>query len=323
MKTRITEMFSIEHPIIQGGMHFVGFAEMAAAVSNAGGLGIITGLTQRTPADLAREIARCRDMTDKPFGVNLTFLPSVSTPDYPGYIKAIIDGGVKAVETAGNNPAKWLPALKEAGIKVIHKCTSVRHSLKAEAIGCDAVSVDGFECGGHPGEDDVPNWILLPRAAEELKIPFVASGGVANGKQLVAALALGADGINMGTRFIATKEAPVHENVKQAILNASELDTRLVMRPLRNTERVLNNAAVERLLAKEKALGPNLKFEDIIEEVAGVYPKIMQEGTMEAGAWSCGMVVGLIHDIPTCKELIDNIMAEANAIIRTRLPGFL
>lgn len=323
MKTRITEMFGIEHPIIQGGMHFVGFAEMAAAVSNAGGLGIITGLTQRNADDLAREIARCRDMTDKPFGVNLTFLPSLSTPDYPGYIKAIIDGGVKAVETAGNNPAKWLPVLKEAGIKVIHKCTSVRHSLKAQSIGCDAVSVDGFECGGHPGEDDVPNWVLLPRAAEELTIPFVASGGVANGKQLVAALALGADGINMGTRFIATKEAPVHENVKQAILNATELDTRLVMRPLRNTERVLNNAAVERLLAKEKALGPNLKFEDIIEEVAGVYPKIMLEGTMEAGAWSCGMVVGLIHDIPTCQQLIDNIMTEANAIIRTRLPGFL
>ncbi len=323
MKTRITEMFGIEHPIIQGGMHFVGFAEMAAAVSNAGGLGIITGLTQRSADDLAREIARCREMTDKPFGVNLTFLPSLSTPDYPGYIKAIIDGGVKAVETAGNNPAKWLPVLKEAGIKVIHKCTSVRHSLKAQSIGCDAVSVDGFECGGHPGEDDVPNWILLPRAAEELTIPFVASGGVANGKQLVAALALGADGINMGTRFIATKEAPVHENVKQAILNATELDTRLIMRPLRNTERVLNNAAVERLLAKEKALGPNLKFEDIIEEVAGVYPKIMLEGTMEAGAWSCGMVVGLIHDIPTCQQLIDNIMNEANAIIRTRLPGFL
>ena len=322
MKTRITEMFGIEHPIIQGGMHFVGFAEMAAAVSNAGGLGIITGLTQRSPDDLAREIARCRDMTDKPFGVNLTFLPSVSTPDYPGYIKAIIDGGVKAVETAGNNPAKYLPALKDAGIKVIHKCTSVRHSLKAESIGCDAVSVDGFECGGHPGEDDVPNWILLPRAAEELKIPFVASGGVANGKQLAAALCLGADGVNMGTRFIATVEAPVHDNVKQAILNATELDTRLVMRPLRNTERVLNNAAVERLLAKEKALGPNLKFEDIIEEVAGVYPKIMLEGTMEAGAWSCGMVVGLIHDIPTCKQLIDGIMAEANAIIRSRLPGF-
>jgi NADH:quinone reductase (non-electrogenic) len=322
VKTKITELFGIEHPIIQGGMHYVGFAEMAAAVSNAGGLGIITGLTQRTPEDLAKEIARCRDMTDKPFGVNLTFLPMVNTPDYPGYIKAIIEGGVKAVETAGNNPAKWLPVLKEHGIKVIHKCTSVRHSLKAESIGCDAVSVDGFECGGHPGEDDVPNFILLPRAAEELKIPFVASGGVANGKQLVAALAMGADGVNMGTRFIATKEAPVHENVKQAILNATELDTRLVMRPLRNTERVLNNAAVERLLAKEKALGANIKFEDIIEEVAGVYPKIMTEGTMEAGAWSCGMVVGLIHDIPTCKELIDGMMAEAHAIITGRLAQF-
>ncbi|WP_296596415.1 nitronate monooxygenase family protein [Phenylobacterium sp.] len=323
MKTRITELFGIEHPIIQGGMHFVGLAEMAAAVSNAGGLGIITGLTQRTPELLSKEIARCREMTDKPFGVNLTFLPSITPPDYPGYVKAIIDGGVKAVETAGNNPQKWLPALKEAGIKVIHKCTSVRHSLKAEAIGCDAVSVDGFECGGHPGEDDVPNWILLPRAAEELKIPFVASGGVANGKQLAAALCLGAEGVNMGTRFIATKEAPVHENVKQAILAASELDTRLVMRPLRNTERVLNNAAVERLLEKEKALGANLKFEDIIAEVGGVYPRIMQEGEMDAGAWSCGMVVGLIHDIPTCKDLVDGIMAEAEAIIRKRLPAFL
>ncbi|MFN9928209.1 MAG: NAD(P)H-dependent flavin oxidoreductase [Phenylobacterium sp.] len=323
MKTRITELFGIEHPIIQGGMHFVGLAEMAAAVSNAGGLGIITGLTQRTPDDLAKEIARCKAMTDKPFGVNLTFLPSVTPPDYPGYVKAIIDSGVKAVETAGNNPQKWLPALKENGIKVIHKCTSVRHSLKAEAIGCDAVSVDGFECGGHPGEDDVPNWVLLPRAAEELKIPFVASGGVANGKQLVAALALGAEGVNLGTRFIATKEAPVHENVKQAIVAATELDTRLVMRPLRNTERVLTNAAVERLLVKEKELGANLKFEDIIAEVAGVYPKIMQDGDMEAGAWSCGMVVGLIHDIPTCKDLIDGIMAEAETIIRKRLPSFL
>jgi len=321
VKTKITELFGIEHPIIQGGMHYVGFAEMAAAVSNAGGLGIITGLTQRTPEDLATEIARCRDMTDKPFGVNLTFLPMVNTPDYPGYIKAIIEGGVKAVETAGNNPAKWLPVLKEHGIKVIHKCTSVRHSLKAESIGCDAVSVDGFECGGHPGEDDVPNFILLPRAAEELTIPFVASGGVANGKQLVAALAMGADGVNMGTRFIATKEAPVHENVKQAILNATELDTRLVMRPLRNTERVLNNAAVERLLAKEKALGANIKFEDIIEEVAGVYPRIMKEGDMDAGAWSCGMVAGLIHDIPTVKELIDRIMREADEIITKRLTG--
>jgi nitronate monooxygenase len=229
---------------------------------------------------------------------------------------------VKAVETAGNNPVKWLPALKEAGIKVIHKCTSVRHSLKAESIGCDAVSVDGFECGGHPGEDDVGNWVLLPRAAEELKIPFVASGGVGNGAQLVAALAMGADGINMGTRFIATKEAPVHQNVKDAIVAASELDTRLVMRPLRNTERVLVNAGVERLLAKEKELGANIKFEDIAPEVAGVYPKIMIDGEMDLGAWSCGMVAGLIHDIPTCKELIDRIMADAHQIISQRLAKF-
>jgi len=323
MKTRITDLFGIEHPIMQGGMHYVGLAELAAAVSNAGGVGIITGLTQRTPELLAAEIAKCRELTDKPFGVNLTFLPSLSTPDYPGYVKAIIDGGVKIVETAGNNPAKWLPGLKEAGVKVIHKCTSVRHALKAEAIGCDAVSVDGFECGGHPGEDDVPNFILLPRAAEELKIPFLASGGMADGRSLVAALAMGADGMNMGTRFIATKEAPVHENVKQAILNASELDTRLVMRPLRNTERVLVNAGVERLLEKERTLGAALKFEDIIEEVAGVYPKVMTEGDMDVGAWSCGMVCGLIHDIPTCDELIRRIMSEAEQIIRGRLAGML
>jgi NADH:quinone reductase (non-electrogenic) len=323
MKTKITEMFEIEHPIIQGGMHYVGFAELAAAVSSAGGLGIITGLTQRTPEALANEIRRCREMTNRPFGVNLTFLPALALPDYPGYIRAIIDGGVKVVETAGNNPQKWLPALKEAGIKVIHKCTSVRHSLKAESIGCDAVSVDGFECGGHPGEDDVPNFILLPRAAEELRIPFVASGGMADGRSLVAALSLGADGMNMGTRFIATKEAPVHDNVKQALLAASELDTRLVMRPLRNTERVLRNAAVDRLLEKEKALGAKIKFEDIVGEVGGVYPRIMKEGDMDAGAWSCGMVAGLIHDIPTVKQLIDRTMGEAEAIIGRRLAAFL
>ena len=323
MKTKITELFGIEHPIIQGGMHFVGFAEMAAAVSNAGGLGVITGLTQGNPENLAREIRRCREMTSKPFGVNLTFLPSVTPPDYPGYIRAIVEGGIKVVETAGNNPQKWMPALKEAGIKVIHKCTSVRHSLKAEQIGCDAVSVDGFECGGHPGEDDVPNFILLPRAAEELKIPFVASGGMADGRSLVAALSLGADGMNMGTRFMATKEAPIHENVKQALVAASELDTRLVMRPLRNTERVLKNEAVERLLEKEKALGAKIKFEDILPEVAGVYPKIMKEGAMNAGAWSCGMVAGLIRDVPTVKELIDRIMREADSIIASRLTGFM
>ena len=323
MKTRITDLLGVEHPIMQGGMHYVGFAELAAAVSNAGGLGVITGLTQRTPEDLAREIAKCHELTDKPFGVNITFLPSVTPPDYPGYIKAVIDGGVKVVETAGNNPVKWLPALKEAGIKVIHKCTAVRHALKAESIGCDAVSVDGFECGGHPGEDDVPNFILLPRAAEELKIPFLASGGMADGRSLVAALALGADGMNMGTRFIATKEAPVHENVKKAIVAASELDTRLVMRPLRNTERVLNNAGVERLLEKERTLGSSIKFEDIFTEVAGVYPRIMKEGDMDAGAWSCGMVAGLIHDIPTVAELINRIMDEAHALITGRLAGMI
>jgi nitronate monooxygenase len=290
-----------------------------AAVSNAGGLGIITGLTQNTPELLANEIAKCRAKTDKPFGVNLTFLPTVSSPDYAGYIRVIIDSGLKVVETAGNNPQKWLPMLHEAGVRVIHKCTSVRHALKAQAIGCDAVSVDGFECGGHPGEDDIPNFILLPRAADELKIPFVASGGMADGRSLVAALAFGADGINMGTRFIATKEAPVHQNVKDAIVAASELDTRLVMRPLRNTERVLRNAAVDRLIAKEKTLGDGIRFEDIIEEVAGVYPRIMLDGAMDAGAWSCGMVAGLIDDIPTVEELIDRIMAEAEAIIGQRL----
>ena len=323
MKTRITEMFGIEHPIIQGGMHYVGFAELAAAVSNAGGLGIITALTQKSPEDLAKEIARCREMTDKPIGVNLTFLPVVEAPDYPGYINAIIEGGVKVVETAGNNPAKWLPLLKENNIKVIHKCTTVRHALKAEGIGCDAVSVDGFECGGHPGEDDIPNMILLPRAAEELNIPFVSSGGMADARSLVASLAMGADGMNMGTRFIATKDAPVHENVKQAILAATELDTRLVMRPLRNTERVLTNKAVEKILEKEKELGAHIKFEDIIKEVSGVYPRVMLDGEMDAGAWSCGMVAGLIHDIPTVQELMDRIMDESKQLIEDRLKGIL
>ena len=323
MKTAITEMFGIEHPIIQGGMHYVGFAEMAAAVSNAGGLGIITGLTQRSAEDLSKEIARCREMTDKPFGVNLTFLPALTPPDYPAYAQAIVDGGVKVVETAGRNPEPVLPLFKEAGIKVIHKCTSVRHALKAQRLGCDAASVDGFECGGHPGEDDVPNMILLPRAADELEIPFVASGGMADGRSLVASLAMGAQGMNMGTRFIATKEAPVHENVKAAIVAASELDTRLVMRPLRNTERVLTNDAVERILEKERRLGPDLKFEDILEEVGGVYPRIMTEGDMDAGAWSCGMVAGLIDDIPTCQELIDRIMKQAESIIHDRLGGML
>ena len=272
IKTKITEMLGIQHPIIQGGMHFVGFAELAAAVSNAGGLGIITGLTQKTPADLANEIARCKDMTDKPFGVNVTFLPSLVEFDYPAIIKAIIDG---------------------------------------------------FECGGHPGEDDIPNMILLPRASDELEIPFVSSGGQADGRSLVASLAMGAEGMNMGTRFMATQEAPIHENVKQAILDATELDTRLVMRPLRNTERVLNNAATESLLAKEKELGDKLTFEDIADEKAGVYPRIMLDGDIDSGAWSYGMVVGLINDIPTVRELIDRTMEQARTIIDTRLSGIL
>lgn len=260
-------------------------------------------------------------MTDKPFGVNLTLLPSVIAPDYHGFIDAIIDSGVKIVETAGRNPQEYMPRLKENNIKVLHKCTSVRHALKAESIGCDAISVDGFECGGHPGEDDIPNMILLPRAADELKVPFIASGGMADARSLVASLALGASGINMGTRFIATKEARVHDNVKQAILAASEIDTRLVMRPLRNTERVLNNPAVERLLEKEQNLGDDIKFEDIIEEVAGVYPRVMIDGEVETGVWSCGMVAGLIHDIPTCKELLDRMVSEAEALIQERLAG--
>ena len=319
MKTKITELFEIEHPIIQGGMHYVGFAELAAAVSNAGGLGIITGLTQGTPEKLDAEIKKCQALTDKPFGVNLTFLPSMTPPDYPGLIEVIINNGVKVVETAGRNPAVYMPSMKEAGIKVIHKCTSVRHSIKAQDIGCDAVSVDGFECGGHPGEDDIPNFILLPRAADELDIPFVASGGMADARSLVASMALGAEGMNMGTRFIATEDAPVHQNVKEAIVNASELDTRLIMRSLTNTERVLNNPAVESLMAKEKAYGDELKFEDIIDEVAGVYPKVMMDGEPEAGAWSCGMVAGLVSDIPTVQELIDRIMSEAEDIIASKL----
>ena len=319
MKTQITELFEIEHPIIQGGMHYVGFAELAAAVSNAGGLGIITGLTQGTPEKLDAEIKKCQALTDKPQGVNLTFLPSMTPPDYPGLIEVIINNGIKVVETAGRNPAVYMPAMKDAGIKVIHKCTSVRHSIKAQDIGCDAVSVDGFECGGHPGEDDIPNFILLPRAADELDIPFVASGGMADARSLVAAMALGAEGMNMGTRFIATQDAPVHQNVKEAIVNASELDTRLIMRSLTNTERVLNNPAVESLMAKEKAYGDELKFEDIIDEVAGVYPKVMMDGEPEAGAWSCGMVAGLVSDIPSVQELIDRIMSEAEDIIASKL----
>jgi len=324
MKTRITELFGIQHPIIQGGMHHVGYAELASAVSNAGALGIITGLTQPTPEALAAEIARCREMTDRPFGVNLTILPTLRNIPYEEYLQAIVESGVRIVETAGRNPEPYLPPLKAAGIKVIHKCTSVRHALKAERIGCDAASVDGFECGGHPGEDDIPNMVLLPRAAEELEIPFVSSGGMADGRSLVASLALGAEGMNMGTRFIATQEAPVHENVKRALVEADELQTRLIMRPLRNTERVLDNEAVQKVLEIEREKGDDLTIEDIRHLVAGSQGRVvLHEGKLDAGVWSCGMVAGLIHDIPTCRELVDRIMAEAEALIRGRLEGLL
>jgi NAD(P)H-dependent flavin oxidoreductase YrpB (nitropropane dioxygenase family) len=324
MKTKITEMFGIQHPIIQGGMHYVGYAEMASAVSNAGGLGIITGLTQPTPDDLAKEIARCHEMTDKPFGVNLTFLPSFNAPPYPEYIDAIINGNVKIVETAGRSPQQYMEQLKAADIKVIHKCTSVRHALKAQSIGCDAVSVDGFECGGHPGEDDVPNFILLPRAADQLDIPFVASGGMADARSLVGALAMGAEGVNMGTRFVATKEAPVHDNVKQALLDANELDTRLIMRSLRNTERVLSNAAVEKIVAIEAEKGDDVGIDDVREYVTGAQnKKVLHDGDMDAGAWSCGMVAGLIYDVPSCDELISRIVREAEAMIQGRLANMV
>lgn len=324
-RTRITELFGIDHPILCGGLMWLADAAYVGAVVNAGGMGFITPRSFPTLDAFRAELRRCREITGgKPFGVNLyVSARPEANEQLMSFLDIAIEEGVRFAETAGYNPRAFLRKMKDAGMTVIHKCTSVRHALKAQAIGCDAVSVDGFECGGHPGEDDVPNMILLPRAADELDIPFVASGGQADARSLVASLAMGADGINMGTRFIATKEAPVHENVKQAIVAASELDTRLVMRPLRNTERVLTNEAVEKLLVIEKEKGKDLQFTDIIEQVAGVYPRIMMEGDMDAGAWSCGMVAGLIHDIPTCKELIDRIMAEAEQIIRGRLEGFL
>ena len=323
MRTRITDLFGIERPIVQGGMHHVGLAELASAVSNAGGLGMITGLTQRTPELLAREIARCQELTDRPFGVNLTFLPMFTAPPYAEYIDVIASAGVRIVETAGRSPEAWMPTFKRHGIKILHKCTSVRHAIKAQEIGCDAVSVDGFECGGHPGEDDIPNLILLPRAADSLSIPFLASGGIGDGRALVAALALGADGVNMGTRFIATREAPVHDKVKAALVAADERDTRLIMRALRNTERVLNNDGVTQLLEIEKEKGAALTIDDIREQVAGIYPRVMQDGDVDAGAWSCGMVVGLIHDVPTVRELLDRMMTQAEDLIRSRLANFV
>tara|TARA_B110000858_G_scaffold198442_1_gene265080 strand:+ start:44915 stop:45889 length:975 start_codon:yes stop_codon:yes gene_type:complete len=323
VRTRITELLGIEHPIVQGGMQWVGLAELASAVSNAGGLGIVTGLTQPTPEDLLKEIERCQSMTDKPFGVNLTILPTIKPVPYDEYAQAIVDSGVKIVETAGRNPEPYLPLFKAAGIKLIHKCTSIRHALKAEKIGCDAVSVDGFECAGHPGEDDVTNMILLPLAARRLKIPFLASGGLGDGRGLAAALAMGADGINMGTRFMVTKEAPIHDNVKQRMIEATELDTALIYRSFRNTARVFKNSVAEQVVEIESRPGET-KFEDIQSLVQGVKGReLFDDGDLDKGIWSAGMIVGLIDDNPSCEELITRIVAEADDIISHRLREML
>ena len=311
MNTRITEMFNIRYPIVQGGMMWVGYAELASAVSNAGGLGIVTALTQPTPDDLAREIKRCREMTDSPFAVNLTLLPAINPPPYSEYVDAIIESGVKIVETAGNNPQEFLPRFKEADVKVIHKCTAVRHALKAETLGCDAVSVDGFECAGHPGDDDVPNLVLLPAAAARLKIPMLASGGIGTGAQMAAALALGAEGINMGSRFLCTQEAPVHHNIKQAMVDADERSTTLIFRTLHNTCRVFKNDVAKQVLEIESQPGET-DFSELRPLVAGVRgrERCLEEGDIDDGIWTAGTVMGLINDIPSCETLIDRIVSE-------------
>lgn len=324
MKTRITDLLGTRYPIVQGGMQNVGYAELAAAVSNAGGLGIITGLTQPTPEDLAKEIERCQAMTNQPFGVNLTLLPTIKPVPYEDYVRVIIEAGVKIVETAGRSPEPFMATFNEHGVKVIHKCTSVRHALKAESLGCAAVSVDGFECAGHPGEDDVPNLVLLPAAARVLKIPMLASGGIGTGSQMAACLALGADGINMGTRFMATREAPIHDNIKRAIVEASERDTALVYRPLRNTARVYRNKVAERVNDIEREAGSAMKFELIRDLVAGTKGKVaLSEGDIDHGIWTSGMVQGLIDTIPSCEDLVQEIIRECEGTIRDRLAAFV
>jgi nitronate monooxygenase len=321
--TRVTKLLGIKHPIIQGGMHYVGYAEMAAAVSNAGGLGIITALTQPNPEALRAEIRKCKKLTQKPFGVNLTLLPALAPPDYPAYAKVLVDEGIKIVETAGRNPEDFIKFFKENKMIVIHKCVAIRHAVTAQRLGVDVVSMDGFECAGHPGEEDVGNWILLAKAARKLKIPYLASGGVGDGKQLAAALALGADGVNMGTRFMATKECPIHDNIKKALVEGDERSTTLVMRTLKNTERVFKNEMAAKIVDIEgKEPG---KFEAIAPYVKGMlYRKSFQEtGNTQDSVWSAGQVMGLIDDIPTCQELIEGMVAEAEGIIRKRLPSFL
>lgn len=312
MKTRITELLGIEYPIIQGGMMWVGRASLASAVSNAGGLGILTALTQPTPEDLYQEIQRCREMTDKPFGVNLTILPTINPVPYDEYAQAAIAGGVTIVETAGRSPADFMPLFKKNGVRVIHKCTSVRHALKAQSIGCDAVSVDGFECAGHPGEDDVTNLVLLPAAAEKLTIPMVASGGIGNGRQMAAVMMLGAEGVNMGTRFVATREAPVHQNLKQAMVDADERQTALIFRSLTNTARVFKNSIANQVLEIESQDGTT-DFNDLQPLVAGARGRenVLEGGDIDGGIWTAGQVIGLIHDIPTCAELITRMVAQA------------
>lgn len=319
IRTRFTELFGVKHPIMQGGMHNVGYAELVAAVANAGALGFVTALTQPTPHDLLREIERTRQMTDKPFGVNFSILPAIKPIPYEDYARAIVDSGIKIVETAGQNPEKFLPLFKAAGIKVVHKCTSVRHGLKAEQIGCDIVSIDGFECAGHPGEDDVPGLVLIPAAADAIKIPIIASGGFADGRGLAAALALGAEGINMGTRFLATVEAPVHDAMKRKIVESDERQTALILRSLRHTGRVYRNSIAEKVLEIEGRPGDTF-FEDLLHLMSGERSKkVIREGTLEEGIWWVGMVMGLIHDIPTVKELIERIVSDAEKIITTRL----
>jgi len=320
LKTNFTEAFGIEYPIVQGGMQWVGYAELVAAVANAGGLGFITALTQPTPEDLSKEIAKCRELTDRPFGVNLTILPSLDPPPYVEYRQAIIEGGVKFVETAGNNPQEHLPAFKEAGIKVVHKCTSVRHAIKAESIGVDCVSIDGFECAGHPGEDDIPGLILIPGAADKISIPMIASGGFGDARGLVAALALGADGINMGTRFMCTQESCIHDAIKQQIVDNTERDTKLILRTLRNTSRVAKNAVSSEVVDIEARGGATI--DDLRHLVAGKRGKsVYDAGDPEAGIWSAGQGQGLIHDVPTVAELVSRIIGEAESIIAGRLGG--
>ncbi|MEV6430830.1 nitronate monooxygenase family protein [Nocardia sp. NPDC051463] len=317
LRTRFTETFGVEHPIVQGGMMWVGRAELVAAVANAGGLGFITALTQPTPDDLRREIARTRDLTDKPFGVNVTILPSINPPPYAEYVQAIIDSGITIVETAGSNPEPFLPYYKDAGIKVLHKCTSVRHALKAERIGVDGVSIDGFECAGHPGEDDIPGLVLIPAAARELRIPMIASGGIADARGLVAALALGADGVNMGTRFLCTQESSIAQKVKEQIVANSERDTQLIFRTMHNTARVADNEISRKVVEIEKAGGT---FDDVRDLVSGARGRrVFEEGDLDAGIWSAGLCQGLIHDIPTCAELISRMITEAEELITARL----